>query len=104
MVRILNTMSTFSDKDIIKLAKLSKLQLTKKEVAQFKEELTAIVGYVERLQDVDITGLEPTSQVTGLTNIVRKDVEIDYGVSSDALLANAPAVKDHQFKVKRMVG
>lgn len=104
MVRILNTMSTFSDEDIIKLAKLSKLQLTKKEVAQFKEELTAIVGYVERLQDVDITGLEPTSQVTGLTNVVRKDVEIDYGVSSDALLTNAPAVKDHQFKVKRMVG
>jgi aspartyl-tRNA(Asn)/glutamyl-tRNA(Gln) amidotransferase subunit C len=97
-------MSTFSDDDIIKLAKLSRLKLTKEEVARYKKELTAIVGYVERLQDVDITGLEPTSQVTGLSNVVRVDEVIDYGVAPDELLANAPKVADHQFKVRRMVG
>ncbi len=97
-------MSTFSDEDIIKLAKLSRLQLTKEEVAKYKKELSSIVAYVQRLQDVDITGLEPSSQVTGLTNVVRADEEIDYTVTPEELLKNAPKVEDHQFKVKRMVG
>lgn len=97
-------MSTFSDEDIIKLAALSRLQLTKEEVAKYKKELSSIVAYVQRLQDVDITGLEPTSQVTGLTNVVRTDEVVNYNVSPDDLLKNAPNVEDHQFKVKRMVG
>lgn len=97
-------MSTFSDDDIIKLANLSRLKLTKDEVQRYKKELSAIVGYVERLQDVDIVGLVPTSQVTGLSNVVRTDDVIDYGVTSDELLANAPQIENHQFKVKRMVG
>lgn len=97
-------MSTFSDDDIIKLARLSRLQLTKEEVAKYKKELSAIVGYVERLQSVEIDGLAPTSQVTGLKNVVRPDEELDYGPTPDELLANAPKTEDHQFKVKRMVG
>lgn len=97
-------MSTFSDDDIIKLANLSRLQLTQDEVRRYKKELTAIVGYVERMQDVDIEGYAPTSQVTGLSNVVRTDDVIDYGVSPDELLANAPQTENHQFKVKRMVG
>ncbi len=97
-------MSTFSDDDIIKLANLSRLKLTQDEVRRYKKELTAIVGYVQRLQDVDIEGLSPTSQVTGLSNVVRTDDVIDYGVSPDELLANAPQTEGHQFKVKRMVG
>ena len=97
-------MSTFSDDDIVKLAHLSRLKLTKEEVAKYKKELSAIVGYVERLQDVDLEDYEPTSQVTGLTNVVREDTEINYGATPDALLANAPQTEDHQFKVKRMVG
>ena len=96
-------MSTFSDEDIKKLAFLCRLTLTKEEVKKYKKELTASLAYVERLQDVDVEGLEPTSQVTGLTNVVRPDVEIDYGVTPDALLKNAPAVESNQFKVKRMV-
>jgi aspartyl-tRNA(Asn)/glutamyl-tRNA(Gln) amidotransferase subunit C len=97
-------MSTFSNEDIIKLAQLSRLRLTKDEVAKYKKDLTAIMSYVERLQNVDISDLSPTSQVTGLTNVVRDDVEIDYGTSADELLVNAPKTKDHQFRVKRMVG
>ena len=96
-------MSTFSDEDIKKLAFLCRLTLTKEEVKKYKKELTAILAYVERLQDVNVEGLEPTSQVTGLTNVVRADEEIDYDTTPEALLKNAPAVESNQFKVKRMV-
>jgi aspartyl-tRNA(Asn)/glutamyl-tRNA(Gln) amidotransferase subunit C len=97
-------MSTFSDDDIIKLAKLSRLQLTNAEVEKYKTELSAIFDYVQRLQDVAVAGLEPTSQVTGLTNVFRIDEEINYSVTPDELLQNAPEIEDHQFKVKRMIG
>ena len=97
-------MSTFTDKDILKLAELSKLELSAHEVESYKQELSAILGYVERLQAVDVSGLSPTSQVTGLINVTRPDEIIDYGVSSQDLLAGAPDQEDNQFKTKRMVG
>lgn len=97
-------MTKFSDDDVQKLARLSRLQLSKNEIAQFKDELGAIVGYVEQLQKVDVTGLVPTSQVTGLTDVVRADEVINYGVSQKDLLKNAPKTEANQFKVKRMVG
>jgi aspartyl-tRNA(Asn)/glutamyl-tRNA(Gln) amidotransferase subunit C len=97
-------MSKFTEDDIKKLAKLSRLKLTKAEISKYQKELSSIVEYVERLQAVDLTGLEPTSQVTGLVNVTRADEEIDYKVSPDQLLQNAPKIENHQFKVKRMVG
>ncbi len=97
-------MTKFSDADVQKLAHLSRVELTKTEIATFKVELGSIVGYVQQLQDVDVTGLQPTSQVTGLTDVVRADELVDYGVTNEDLLKNAPALKDNQFKVKRMVG
>jgi len=97
-------MTKFSAADIRKLAHLSRLRLTDDEVARYQNELSEILGYVEILKDVDVTGLEPTSQVTGLTNVVRTDELIDYGVSTADLLKNAPAIEANQFKVKRMIG
>lgn len=96
-------MTKFSAADIRKLARLCRLRLTDEEVSKYQNELSSILAYVEQLQDVDVSGLEPTSQVTGLTNVVRDDVEIDYGVSPQDLLKNAPAQQDAQFKVKRMI-
>jgi len=97
-------MTKFSAADIRKLARLSRLRLTDEEVARYQNELSEILAYVEQLQDVDVVGLEPTSQVTGLTNVVRKDSVIDYGVTPQELLKNAPAKEANLFKVKRMIG
>lgn len=96
-------MTKISDDEIRKLARLSRLKLTDKEVAKYQTELSAILSYVEILQKVDTTGLEPTSQVTGLTNVVRPDELMDYGTTTDDLLKNAPAIEAHQFKVKRII-
>jgi aspartyl-tRNA(Asn)/glutamyl-tRNA(Gln) amidotransferase subunit C len=96
-------MTKFSSADIIKLARLCRLRLTDEEVIKYQDELSNILAYVEMLQDVDVAGLEPTSQVTGLSNVVREDVEVDYGVSPVDLLKNAPAQQEGQFKVKRMI-
>jgi len=96
-------MTKISAADIRKLAVLSRLRLSDKEIKHYQNDLSAILNYVQILQNVDVTGLEPTSQVTGLTNVMRVDEPIDYKVSTDDLLKNAPDIKDHQFKVKRII-
>jgi aspartyl-tRNA(Asn)/glutamyl-tRNA(Gln) amidotransferase subunit C len=97
-------MSKLTRDDVLKLAKLSRLNLSDDEVAQFTEEISAILDYVKQLQAVDVEGIAPTYQVTGLKNVMRKDTEQSYGPDPNALLKNAPAIEKNHFKVKRMVG
>jgi aspartyl-tRNA(Asn)/glutamyl-tRNA(Gln) amidotransferase subunit C len=96
-------MAKLTREDVLKLARLSRLHLTNEEIEKYQKEIEAILGYVEQLQKVDITGLEPTYQVTGLQNIMRPDEIIDYGVTPEELLKNAPATEDGHIKVRRML-
>ncbi|MGF7228815.1 MAG: Asp-tRNA(Asn)/Glu-tRNA(Gln) amidotransferase subunit GatC [Candidatus Saccharibacteria bacterium] len=97
-------MTTLTREDVLKLARLSRLSLTDEEVDEYLEELTQVLQYVEQLQGVNVDGLNPTTQVTGLANVMREDTVKDYGVSRDDLLALAPQTQDGQLKVKRMIG
>ena len=96
-------MSKLTREDVLRLAYLSRLRLTEEEVEKFRGELSTILDFVEELNLVDTTGLEPTYQVTGLKNVTRADEEHDYGYTSIDLLKNAPAVQNKQFKVKRVL-
>jgi aspartyl-tRNA(Asn)/glutamyl-tRNA(Gln) amidotransferase subunit C len=96
-------MSKLSRDDVLKLANLSRLRLTDDEIERFRVELSGILEYVEKLDDVDVSGLKPTYQVTGLKNVMRKDEPVDYGYNTKDLLKNAPAIQDNQFKVKRVL-
>jgi aspartyl-tRNA(Asn)/glutamyl-tRNA(Gln) amidotransferase subunit C len=98
-----NSMSKLSRDDVLKLARLSRLRLSAEEVEKFAAELSAILDYVEMLDKADTTGLEPTYQLTGLTNVTRPDEIKDYGYKLEELLKNAPALEDNQFKVKRVL-
>lgn len=83
-------MTKITDADIRKLAELCRLKLTDEEIPKYKQEISKIVEFVEVLQSVDTEGIEPTSQVTGLTNVTREDKIIDYRLSRQELLSNAP--------------
>jgi aspartyl-tRNA(Asn)/glutamyl-tRNA(Gln) amidotransferase subunit C len=96
-------MAELSNEDILKVAKLSNIELTDEEVAKFKQELGSIVGFVEQLQSVDVSGLEPTDQVTGLVNVTRPD-EVVPVTDSQALLKNVPQRENDYIKVNRMIG
>ncbi len=96
-------MTKLSKADVLKLATLARLHLTDDEVAHFTDEISAILAYVQQLQAVDLEGLEPTSQVTGLVNVMRPDVEKDYGADQRSLLKNAPATEGSHIKVRRML-
>jgi aspartyl-tRNA(Asn)/glutamyl-tRNA(Gln) amidotransferase subunit C len=89
--------------DILKLAQLARLDLTEAEITEFADELSEILQYVEQLQSVDMADLKPTNQVTGLTNVTRKDEPVDYGYAPKDLLKNVPTVQDDLIKVKRII-
>jgi aspartyl-tRNA(Asn)/glutamyl-tRNA(Gln) amidotransferase subunit C len=96
-------MAKLTRDDILKLAQLSRLHLSDEEIEKFQKEMEAILGYVEQLQQVDAEGVEPTYQVTGLTNVMRPDEVVDYGPKPEDLLKNAPSTEDGLIKVKRML-
>lgn len=97
-------MAKLTRDDVLKLAQLARLDLTDDEVEEFTSELTEILQYVEQLGAVDVTGLKPTHQITGLSNVTRDDEIRDYGYDPKELLNNVPEVKDGMLKVKRMIG
>jgi aspartyl-tRNA(Asn)/glutamyl-tRNA(Gln) amidotransferase subunit C len=97
-------MADLTRDDILKLARLARLDVSEEEITSFQSELSEILDYVQQLQSVDTTGIEPTNQVTGLTNVTRKDTVIDYGYEPRVLLDNVLHVQEDQIKVKRMLG
>lgn len=97
-------MADLTRDDVLKLARLARISVSDDEVDKFVTEFNEILKYVQQLQSVDVSGLEPTSQVTGLTNVTRADEVGSYGYEPQDLLKNVPHVKDNQLQVKRMIG
>lgn len=96
-------MTELTREDVLKLARLARLQLTDDEVETYRKELSSVLDYVAQLDAVDVKGLTPTTQVTGLKNVTREDQVVDYGVSPEELLRLAPKTQDNHIKVKRMI-
>jgi aspartyl-tRNA(Asn)/glutamyl-tRNA(Gln) amidotransferase subunit C len=95
--------TTISKDDVLYVAALAKIAITDEEATKFTKELDAILGYVRQLDTVDTTGLEPTYQVTGLTNITRPDEIINYGTTREDLLKNAPRKRDGYIEVPKVL-
>ena len=96
-------MAALGKEDVLKLAHLARLQLSDSEVESFMAEINDILGYVEVLQSVDVDGLEPTIQVSGLKNVTREDVVKQYQATPEGLLAVAPHKEKTSLKVKRVL-
>ena len=102
-VIITHSMSTITLDDVKYVASLAKIAITDEQAAKLQQELDTILGYVKQLDSLDTKGIEPTYQVTGLTNIMREDEIIDYRVSREDLLKNAPHQHNNQIKVPKVL-
>ena len=96
-------MTKISREDVLKLARLSSIQLDETEVDGLAADLERILGYVEQLNELDTDGVEPAYQVTGLTNVSRDDMVEEPTVSREALLALAPEQQDDHIKVHKVL-
>lgn len=96
-------MTVISRDDVLHLAQLSSLQLTDDEVDHLQKDIGNIIGYVEQLDELDTTGVEPSYQVTGLQNVWRDDVVIESDVTREQLLALSTESANHQVKVPKVL-
>jgi aspartyl-tRNA(Asn)/glutamyl-tRNA(Gln) amidotransferase subunit C len=80
------------------IAKLARLELTPEEKDSYAVQLSAILDYAARLNELDTTDIPPTSSVLPERSVLRAD-ESRPGLSVDALLKNAPQAEQNQFRV-----
>ncbi|MBO9540030.1 Asp-tRNA(Asn)/Glu-tRNA(Gln) amidotransferase subunit GatC [bacterium] len=84
------------------VAKLARLELEPAEEAMFTEQLGAILGYVEQLQELDTTGVAPTAHPLPLRNVTRGDV-LAPSLTQAEVLQNAPAAEQGMFRVPKIL-
>ncbi len=85
-----------------RIAKLARIRVDDGEVSTLQAELNAILGYVEQLGEVDVTGIEPLSGGAQMAMRMREDVVTD-GAQAGAVLANAPERVGEFFAVPKVV-
>lgn len=96
-------MATVTKKDVKHIADLSNLVLTDEETQKFTPQLDKIIEFVSTLNEVDTSNIEPTSQTTGLTNVLREDtVKSDNSLSQDEALSNTEGHNGF-FKVRAIL-
>ena len=96
-------MTQITQDDVQHLAQLSNLQLSDDDVASLQKDLTAIIGYIDELSELDTSGVEPTYQVTDLQNVWREDEVNTYGLEGEELLSLAPDMANHHIKVPKVL-
>jgi aspartyl-tRNA(Asn)/glutamyl-tRNA(Gln) amidotransferase subunit C len=92
-----------ADADTVRrIAQLARIALADDEVEHLREELNAILAFVEQLSEVNVDGIEPMTSVIPMQMKKRADVVTDGGIA-DEILKNAPAAEDHFFAVPKVV-
>jgi len=88
--------------DIDYVAKLARLDLSEEEKQTFTAQLEDILGYVDKLSDVDVSGVEPMAHAFPLENVLDED-EPREPLPVEEALRNAPAQRDNQVVVPKVV-
>ena len=88
--------------DVKYVAHLARLALTPEEEKKLSAQLGGILGYVEKLRELDVSGVEPTAHAVPFVNVTRTD-EIRPSLDHDAALRNAPKQANGLFVVPKIV-
>jgi aspartyl-tRNA(Asn)/glutamyl-tRNA(Gln) amidotransferase subunit C len=88
--------------DVEKIAHLARLALTAEQKAQYAQQLTAVLDYAARLDELDLADVPPTPHAVAQQNVMRED-EIEPSLPLDALLYNAPHHRDNQFYIQTVL-
>ncbi|OGH10376.1 MAG: hypothetical protein A2857_07130 [Candidatus Levybacteria bacterium RIFCSPHIGHO2_01_FULL_36_15] len=89
--------------DIKHVAKLANLKLNPDEEKKFEKQLSDILNYIDKLNEVDTKNVEPTAQVTGLVNVGRTDDQTQPCLNAQEALKNAKSQHNGLFKVKAIL-
>lgn len=85
------------------VAKLSRLALDEARMAKFSTQLESILGYIAKIAEVDVTGVEPMAHALPIHNVFREDV-VEPSLPLEKVLENAPDADGPFFKVPKVIG
>ena len=85
-----------------RVARLARIAVSDEEAEKMQGELNTILGFVEQLDEVDVSGVEPMTSVVSMEMKKREDVVND-GNKADDIVANAPVTEDNFFMVPKVV-
>lgn len=88
--------------DVDHVARLARLTLSDAEAERMREQLAAILAYIDKLRELDVEGVEPTSHAVPLVNVFRED-EVQPSLPREAMIANAPEPAGELFRVPRII-
>lgn len=88
--------------DVRAIADLARLELHDEDVERYQQQLSHILGYFQKLEEVDTSHIDPTSSVLPLTNVMRED-EAQDALAVDDVVANAPDSDGEQFRVRAVL-
>jgi aspartyl-tRNA(Asn)/glutamyl-tRNA(Gln) amidotransferase subunit C len=91
-----------SKEEVKHIAMLSRLVLDEKEIAVYQDQLSRILEYVEKLNEIDTSHVEPVSHVIELNNVMRQDI-VKPSLPRDEALKNAPDPSDKFFRVPKII-
>ncbi|MCM1009598.1 MAG: Asp-tRNA(Asn)/Glu-tRNA(Gln) amidotransferase subunit GatC [Fusobacterium sp.] len=90
-------------KDVEHVAKLARLELTDEEKELYTKQLGDVLQYVNQMNEVDTSNIEPMTQVVDFVNVMRED-KVVYEQTKEELLKNAPDEENGFFKVPKIGG
>ena len=91
-----------SREEVQHVARLARLHLTDDEAERMREQLDAILAYIDKLRELDVEGVEPTAHAVPLVNVMRDDALVPC-LPQEQALANAPDRADEFFRVPRII-
>jgi len=89
--------------DVRKVAHLARLSLTEEEAERYGSQLEHILEHIEKLDELDIEGIEPTAHAMPLHDVMRDDVAHDACLDQEEVLGNAPAQAHDQIRMPKVV-
>ena len=84
------------------VANLARLEISDEEVKRYADQLSAVLGYVEQLNELDTADVSPTAHAGGLSNVFREDM-VQSSLSADHALRNAPQQQRGCFQVPKVL-
>jgi aspartyl-tRNA(Asn)/glutamyl-tRNA(Gln) amidotransferase subunit C len=95
--------SPLTREDVAHVAALARLSLTEEELDLYTGQLAQVLDHAADVASLDLAGVEPTAHAMALINVLRDDEEVPC-LDRAEVLAQAPEVEDHRFKVPRILG
>lgn len=90
--------------EILHIATLARIGVSEKDVEKYQHDLSEVLDYFKKLEELEVKNVEPIGHITGMLNVPRSDKNEDFGsLGKEAIMKNAPEEKEGHIKVKSVL-